>query len=75
MFLDFGAVAEISPRRSRQGIVELIQGALTRDTRRIVGAMKQMGFVARGANERVFEQVIEYFHERSRRTSRSTRST
>jgi predicted unusual protein kinase regulating ubiquinone biosynthesis (AarF/ABC1/UbiB family) len=26
--------------------------------------MKTMGFVARGANEQVFEQVIEYFHER-----------
>ena len=51
MFLDFGAVAEIPGERAR-GIVELIQGALTRDTRRIVSAMKQMGFVARGANER-----------------------
>jgi len=63
VFLDFGAVAEI-PGNVRQGIVELIQGALTRDTRRIVAAMKQMGFVARGANEQMFEQVIEYFHER-----------
>jgi ubiquinone biosynthesis protein len=63
VFLDFGAVAEI-PANVRAGIVELIQGALTRDTRRIVGAMKQMGFVARGADERMFEQVIEYFHER-----------
>ncbi len=63
VFLDFGAVAEI-PGNVRQGIVELIQGALTRDTRRIVTAMKQMGFVARGANEQMFEQVIEYFHER-----------
>jgi ubiquinone biosynthesis protein len=63
VFLDFGAVAEI-PANVRAGIVELIQGALTRDTHRIVGAMKQMGFVARGANEHVFEQVIEYFHER-----------
>ncbi|MBS1122464.1 MAG: hypothetical protein H6Q90_4692 [Deltaproteobacteria bacterium] len=63
VFLDFGAVAEI-PGNVRQGIVELIQGALTRDTRRIVSAMKQMGFVARGANEQMFEQVIEYFHER-----------
>jgi ubiquinone biosynthesis protein len=63
VFLDFGAVAEIPPN-VRGGIVELIQGALTRDTRRIVAAMKQMGFVARGANEQVFEQVIEYFHER-----------
>jgi len=63
VFLDFGAVAEI-PANVRGGIVELIQGALTRDTRRIVGAMKQMGFVARGANEQMFEQVIEYFHQR-----------
>ncbi len=63
VFLDFGAVAEI-PSGVRQGIVGLIQGALLRDTRKIVGAMKQMGFVARGANEQVFEQVIEYFHER-----------
>lgn len=63
VFLDFGAVAEI-PANVRAGIVELIQGALTRDTRRIVNAMKQMGFVARGANEHMFEQVIEYFHER-----------
>ncbi|MBA3455255.1 MAG: AarF/ABC1/UbiB kinase family protein, partial [Deltaproteobacteria bacterium] len=63
VFLDFGAVAEI-PANVRAGIVELIQGALMRDTRRIVGAMKQMGFVARGANEAMFEQVIEYFHEK-----------
>jgi predicted unusual protein kinase regulating ubiquinone biosynthesis (AarF/ABC1/UbiB family) len=63
VFLDFGAVAEISPQM-RQGIVELLQGALTRDSQRIVKAMKQMGFVARGADERVFEQVVEYFHER-----------
>src|SRR5258705_817860 len=26
--------------------------------------MKQMGFVARGADEQTFEQVIEYFHEK-----------
>src|SRR5262245_30160927 len=63
VFLDFGAVAEI-PGNVRQGMVELLQAALTRDTRRIVGAMKQMGFVARGANEQMFEQVIEYFHEK-----------
>ncbi|HEY0189700.1 MAG TPA: AarF/UbiB family protein, partial [Kofleriaceae bacterium] len=63
VFLDFGAVAEI-PSDVRQGMIELVQGALTRDTRRIVGAMKQMGFVARGANEQVFEQVVEYFHDK-----------
>ncbi len=63
VFLDFGAVAEI-PANVRAGIVELIQGALTRDTHRIVGAMRTMGFVGRGANEHQFEQVIEYFHEK-----------
>jgi ubiquinone biosynthesis protein len=67
VFLDFGAVAEI-PAKVRQGIVELLQGALSRDTRRIVHAMRQMGFVARGADDRVFEQVIEYFHERFQQT-------
>ncbi len=63
VFLDFGAVAEI-PANVRAGIVELIQGALMRDTPRIVAAMKTMGFVSRGANEQMFEQVIEYFHDR-----------
>jgi predicted unusual protein kinase regulating ubiquinone biosynthesis (AarF/ABC1/UbiB family) len=63
VFLDFGAVATISPQ-FRQGIVELIQGGLTRDTPRLVRAMRQMGFVAKGADDRVFEQVVEYFHDR-----------
>jgi predicted unusual protein kinase regulating ubiquinone biosynthesis (AarF/ABC1/UbiB family) len=63
VFLDFGAVASISPQ-FRQGIIELVQGGLTRDTRRIVKAMRQMGFVAKNADERVFEQVVEYFSER-----------
>ncbi len=62
VFLDFGAVATISPQ-FRQGIVELVQGGLMRDTARIVRAMRQMGFVAKGADDRVFEQVIEYFHD------------
>jgi predicted unusual protein kinase regulating ubiquinone biosynthesis (AarF/ABC1/UbiB family) len=61
VFLDFGAVAEVS-ETMRHGIVELIQGALGRDTDRIVRAMKEMGFVARGADTQVFERVIEYFH-------------
>jgi hypothetical protein len=45
VFLDFGAVATISPQ-FRQGIIELVHGGLTRDTPRIVRAMRQMGFVA-----------------------------
>lgn len=61
VFLDFGAVAEISAEM-RQGIVELLQGALAGDTERIVRAMRQMGFVARGADEAMFDRVVEYFH-------------
>lgn len=63
VFLDFGAVAEIGPEM-RAGIIELLQGALTRDTQRIVRAMKQMGFIARGADDALFDRVVEYFHER-----------
>jgi predicted unusual protein kinase regulating ubiquinone biosynthesis (AarF/ABC1/UbiB family) len=63
VFLDFGAVAEVSPGM-RQGIIELLQGAFHRDTQKIVRAMKDMGFIARGADDRVFDRVVEYFHQR-----------
>lgn len=63
VFLDFGAVAEISPEM-RHGIADLIQGGLAGDTDRIVRAMKQMGFRARDADDRVFDRVVEYFHSR-----------
>jgi ubiquinone biosynthesis protein len=63
VFLDFGAVAQVSPQM-RQGLVELLQGALTRDTPRIVRAMRKMGFIARGAEDGVFDRVVEYFHGR-----------
>lgn len=61
VFLDFGAVAAVSPQM-RAGIVELIQAAIAGDTERIVRAMKEMGFVAKGADTQVFERVVEYFH-------------
>jgi hypothetical protein len=63
VFLDFGAVAEVSPKM-RSGIIEFLQGAIHRDTGRIVRSMREMGFVARGADERVFDRVVEYFHGR-----------
>jgi predicted unusual protein kinase regulating ubiquinone biosynthesis (AarF/ABC1/UbiB family) len=63
VFLDFGAVAEVSPEM-RMGIADLIAAALARDTQRIIRAMRTMGFVARGADERIFDQVVEYFYAR-----------
>ncbi len=63
VFLDFGAVAEVSPQM-RQGIVGMIQSALSRDTPGIVNAMRQMGFVSRDADPAVFDKIVEYFHDR-----------
>ncbi len=63
VFLDFGAVAELSPRM-RRGIVEVLQAALTRDTPRLIAAMKDMGFIARGADPDIFERVIDFFHDK-----------
>ncbi len=61
VFLDFGAVARISPEM-RKGIADLISAALTNDSQRIVSAMRSMGFIARGGDEATFERVVEYFH-------------
>lgn len=63
VFLDFGAVAELSPRM-RRGIIEVLQAALTRDTPRLIAAMKDMGFIARGADPDIFERVVDFFHDK-----------
>jgi predicted unusual protein kinase regulating ubiquinone biosynthesis (AarF/ABC1/UbiB family) len=63
VFLDFGAVAVVSPAM-REGMVQLLQGAIHRDTGRIVGAMRKMGFIPRTADPAVFDRVVEYFHQR-----------
>jgi predicted unusual protein kinase regulating ubiquinone biosynthesis (AarF/ABC1/UbiB family) len=63
VFIDFGAVAEVSPRM-RRGIADLIQAALARDTPKLVQAMKDMGFIARGADPAVFDKVIDFLHQK-----------
>jgi predicted unusual protein kinase regulating ubiquinone biosynthesis (AarF/ABC1/UbiB family) len=63
VLLDFGAVAELSPRM-REGITEFLEGVLRRDTDRLVKSMRKMGFISRTADERVGERIIEYFHRR-----------
>jgi predicted unusual protein kinase regulating ubiquinone biosynthesis (AarF/ABC1/UbiB family) len=64
-FVDFGATATVSPGM-RHGMIAFLQGAMTRDTTRIVNAMKQMGFISRRADPEVFDRVVEYFHEKMR---------
>jgi ubiquinone biosynthesis protein len=65
VFLDFGATARISPGM-RKGIVSFLKGAVTRDVGRIVGAMKEMGFISRHADPEVFDRVIQHFYEHFR---------
>jgi ubiquinone biosynthesis protein len=65
VFLDFGATAQVS-EKMRKGLVSFLQGAMTRDTARIVAAMKDMGFISRRADPEVFDRVVEHFHEQFR---------
>jgi ubiquinone biosynthesis protein len=65
VFLDFGATAKVS-ESMRRGMVSFLQGAMARDTSRIVAAMKDMGFISRRADPEVFDRVVEYFHDRLR---------
>lgn len=65
VFLDFGATAHVS-ESMRRGMVSFLQGAMARDTGRIVSAMKDMGFISRRADPEVFDRVVEYFHEKLR---------
>ncbi|MCA9664387.1 MAG: AarF/ABC1/UbiB kinase family protein [Myxococcales bacterium] len=62
-FLDFGAVAELSPK-NREGLITLVQGAINRDTQKITTALREMGFLAHRADPLVYDRVVEYFHER-----------
>jgi len=63
VFIDFGAVAEVSPSM-RRGIADLISAALARDTPRLVQAMKDMGFIARGADPAIFDKVVDFLHQK-----------
>jgi len=65
VFLDFGATASIS-ESMRRGMMSFLQGAMTRDTSRLVSSMKEMGFISRRADPEVFDRVVEYFHDRLR---------
>jgi predicted unusual protein kinase regulating ubiquinone biosynthesis (AarF/ABC1/UbiB family) len=65
VFLDFGATATVS-EAMRRGMISFLQGAMTRDTMRIVSAMKEMGFLSRKANPEAFDRIVQYFHEKMR---------
>jgi ubiquinone biosynthesis protein len=63
VFIDFGAVCTVS-QAMRDGMVQFLQGAVSRDVAKLVDAMKKMGFIAKGADPMVYDRVVEYFHDR-----------
>ena len=70
VFVDFGAVGELS-RDMKEGIPQFLEGVIKRESSRITGALRRMGFVARMEadgrspdEEDVAERVIEYFQRR-----------
>jgi ubiquinone biosynthesis protein len=65
VFLDFGATGTVS-ETMRRGMVSFLQGAITRDTNRIVTAMKQMGLISRRADPEAFDRIVQYFHDKMR---------
>ena len=67
VFLDFGAVGELSPEM-KEGIPIFLEGVIRRDSQKITGALRRMGFVARAGEPAiggdVAERVIDYFQRR-----------
>ncbi|MFK7906258.1 MAG: ABC1 kinase family protein, partial [Chitinophagales bacterium] len=61
VLLDFGATASIQPVM-RTGLLQLIEGAAKNDTRRIIEALKTVGFIADDKEAiRIAEKVIDAF--------------
>ncbi|MCB0315862.1 MAG: hypothetical protein KDH84_21845, partial [Calditrichaeota bacterium] len=63
VFLDFGAVAQLSPAM-KEGIPIFLEGLLRRNTEQIESALKRMGFIARHQQEGQAERIIEFFYSR-----------
>jgi len=66
VFLDFGAVARLTPEM-RRGLAEMVAGVLARDAARVTAALDVMGFTADGGSREAnaaVRQLIEGVHER-----------
>lgn len=60
-FLDFGAVATLQPN-TRDGLLQLIEGATKNDSKAIVSALRKMGFIAHDREaEKIALKVIAAF--------------
>ncbi len=63
VFIDFGAVALLSPAM-KAGIPQLLMGIIQRNPERITRAINQMGFVAYDNGEETVDRLVESFYGR-----------
>lgn len=63
VFLDFGAVARVSPAM-KAGIPALLEGVVRRDREAIARALRQLGFLSRRPGDDVAERLIDYVYTR-----------
>lgn len=62
VFVDFGAVARLSPEM-KDGIPRLLLGIVTRDKQRIGEAFRQMGLVAQEGHQETIDHLIEHLQK------------
>ncbi|HUF10976.1 MAG TPA: AarF/UbiB family protein [Rhodothermales bacterium] len=62
VFIDFGAVARLSPEM-KDGIPRLLMGIVLRDRVRIGEAFRQMGIVAQEGHQRTLDELVDHLQE------------
>lgn len=60
--VDFGAVVELSPIL-RQGIIDLVYGGVSRNTRKIMSGLRKVKYLTPSADDGMIEKIIEYIYE------------
>lgn len=63
VFIDFGAVARLSPTM-REGIPQLLEGVFGSNTDRIIAGMRTIGFLGPDDDREVAERVMGYVKQR-----------
>ena len=62
VFIDFGAVAGLSPEM-KDGIPRLLMGIVLRDRDRIGSAFRQMGIVAQEGHQRTLDELVDHLQK------------
>lgn len=60
--IDFGSVVELSPIL-RQGIIDLVYGGVSRNTRKIMSGLRKVKYLTPSADDGMIEKIIEYTYE------------